>query len=274
LQPAAVIPQRDDNWETTYKITFPNGTTDTLPADQILHIRLFSTDGLNGINPIQWGRNAMGLAKATERHGSKLFKNAALPSGGFATESTLKPDTYADLKEQLADMASGNAHRSMVLQGGLKWFQTSMTSEDAQFLDTRKFQRSEIAGMFRVPAHMIGDLEKATFSNIEHQGLSFVQHSLMPYLSRIEQRLKKSLLPKNDREHYFKFNANALLRGDMKARAEFYTRMQQTGSLSPNEIRAFEDMNPRDGGDIFLTPMNMLIDGKPAEDNDDVDKKE
>ena len=161
---------------------------------------------------------------------------------------------------------SGNEFKPFILEGGLDWVQVSITPEDAQLLETRKFQRSEIAGLFRVPPHMIGDLEKATFSNIEQQGLEFVTNCLMPYLTRIENRIRSSLLNGNEwQTHFAKFNVNALLRGDMKSRAEFYTKMLQNGALSPNEIRLKEDMNPRDGGDIYLTPLNMAVNGQTIE---------
>jgi HK97 family phage portal protein len=219
---------------------------------------LFSLDGLNGLSPISAAKNSLGLAKATEKHGAKLFANAATPSGGFATEKTLTDEQYKRVKDQLDDYKGENAHKNLILEGGLAWFQTSLSSDDAQFLDTRKFQRTDICGVFRVPPHMIADLEKATFSNIEQQGLEYVQHSLMPYLVRIEGRINKDLISKADRGRFFaKFNTNALLRGDMQARGEFYTKLTQTGAISPNEIRALEDLNPREGGDIYLTPMNM-----------------
>jgi HK97 family phage portal protein len=258
LNPACVTPKLHDDWSVTYEVTYANGTQKTLGSDEVLHIRLFSLDGLNGLSPIAAAKNSLGLAKATEKHGSKLFANAAQPSGGFSTEATLTDDQYKRLKGQLEDYKGEDVHKNLILEGGLKWFQTSMTSDDAQFLDTRKFQRTDICGIFRVPPHMIADLEKATFSNIEQQGLEFVQHTLMPYLLRIEQRINKDLIPVSDRGKYFaKFNTNALLRGDMKARAAFYKELMQSGAISPNEIRKLEDMNPRDGGNIYLTPMNM-----------------
>jgi HK97 family phage portal protein len=264
LAPHCVEPKLRDDWSVKYEVTFANGVKRTLDAKEILHIRLFTIDGLNGLSPISYGRHAMGLAKATETHGSKLFANAAKPSGGFKTEKALSDDQFKRLKDQFADYSGDNALKNLILEGGLEWFQTTMSSEDAQFLETRKYQRSEICGLYRVPPHMIADLEKATFSNIEHQSLDFVQHSLMPYLTRIEQRFDKDLLL-SDKTRYFKFNANALLRGAMKDRAEFYRSLVNLGAFSPNDVREFEDMNPRAEGDIYLTPSNMLIDGKLPE---------
>ena len=268
MDPASVVAKLNDNYEPEYEVTFPNGTREVLDQSRIFHIRLFSDNGLNGLSPISYARNTLGLSISAETHGSTLFKNAAQPSGGFSTDAKLSPEVVKDLKDQLDGYRGSDAHKNLILQGGLKWFQTSLSSDDAQFLETRKFQRSEICGLFNVPPHMVGDLEKATFSNIEHQSLDFVRNTLMPYLVRIEQRVNKSLIA--DQKHYAKFNANAQLRGDMKARAEFYTKMLQNGALSPNEIRRLEDMDERDGGDIYLTPMNMMINGEmPEERNDD-----
>ncbi|MCB5226209.1 phage portal protein [Alishewanella sp. 16-MA] len=264
LAPHCVEPKLNDDWTVQYKVTFAKGNQRTLDASEILHLRLFTVDGLNGLSPISYGRHAMGLAKATETHGSKLFANAARPSGGFKTEKSLTDPQFNRLKDQFSDYSGENALKNLILEGGLEWFQTTMSSEDAQFLETRKYQRSEICGLYRVPPHMVADLEKATFSNIEHQSLDFVQHSLMPYLTRIEQRFDKDLL-KSDKTRYFKFNANALLRGAMKDRAEFYGKLVNLGALSPNDVREYEDMNPRENGDIYLTPSNMLIDGKLPE---------
>ncbi|MBU6956007.1 phage portal protein [Hahella sp. HN01] len=126
-----------------------------------------------------------------------------------------------------------------------------------------------MAGFFRVPPHMIGDLERATFSNIEHQDLAFARHTLIPYCTRIEKRINKSLLSDKERAAYFaKFNINALMRGDMKTRSEYYTAMIQNGVMSPNEVRILEDMNPREGGDTYLTPLNMAVNGQPANETE------
>lgn len=269
LSPSAVLPSLSDDHEVSYKVTFKNGTVKTIPSDQILHIKTFSMDGLVGLSPIAQNANALGLAKATEKHGSSLFKNGAKPFGGLKTAGTLKDEQYNRLKDSLANyQGADNGFKPLILEGGLEWVQVAITPEDAQYLETRKFQRSEITGMFRVPPHKIGDLERATFSNIEHQSLEFVTDSLMPYLTRIEGRIDFSLLSTSEQSnHYAKFNVNALLRGDMKARAEFYTRMVQNGAMSPNEIREKEDMNPREGGDVYLTPLNMAINGKPIEES-------
>lgn len=274
LNPDSVEPKQDENYNVVYHVKFANGSEDVLPANDVFHVRLMSYDGLKGLSPITQARESIGLGMATEKFGSLLFKNGAKPGGILSTEQGLKQEQI-ELIRKAWDASHGgndNAHKAAILQGGLKWTSIGMTSDDAQFLETRKYQRSEIAGIFRVPPHMIGDLEKATFSNIEQQSLDFVIHSLMPWLTRIEQRVNLQLLqPKERGRYYAKLNQSALLRGDMKSRSEFYTRLQQAGALSPNEIRELEDMNPRDGGDIYLTPLNMAINGKPIGDAENAD---
>jgi HK97 family phage portal protein len=222
------------------------------------------------LSPVKQAKETLGLAMATEEHGARLFSNGAKPGGVLSTDQVLKDDSFDRIKASWDSAHSGvsNAHKVAILEGGLKWTQVGMSSEDSQFLETRNFQRSEIAGIYRVPPHMIGDLEHATFSNIEHLSLHFVANSLMPLLTRIEQRINFSLLSfKEQSKYYAKFTVNSLLRGDMASRAEFYTRMVQNGAMSPNEIRALEDMNPRTGGDIYLTPLNMAINGKTPKDS-------
>lgn len=274
LAPGAVSVKLNDNYEVIYNVTFKNGETRPASQEEILHIKTFSTDGLVGLSPVTQNVNALGLAKATEKHGSSLFKNGAKPFGGLKTNGTLKDEQYDRLKSSLENyQGADNGFKPLILEGGLEWVQVAITPEDAQYLETRKFQRSEICGIFRVPPHMVGDLERATFSNIEHQGLEFVTHTLMPYLTRIESRILFSLFTTAEqRNRYVKFNVNALLRGDMKARAEFYTKMVQNGAMSPNEIRQKEDMNPRENGDVFLTPLNMAVNGKPVEESEDANK--
>jgi HK97 family phage portal protein len=271
LNPTCVVPKLNNDYTVEYRVTFANGKTEVLTQSDVLHIKQFSIDGVNGVCPISQARHSLGLARATEQHGSSLFKNGSNPFGGFKTNEKLTDEQYKRLKDSVSDyQGSSNSFKPLILEGGLDWVQVSITPESAQFLETRKYQRSEIAGVFRVPPHMIGDLEKATFSNIESQGLEFVTHSLMPYLTRIENRVRLSLFNDKDQlTHFAKFNVNALLRGDMKARAEFYTKMLQNGAMSPNEIREKEDMNPREGGDIFLTPLNMAINGKPLGESTD-----
>ena len=266
-----VTPVLREDYSIWYKVQYANGSQDVLPGADVFHVRLASLDGITGLSPTAWNRETIALGIATQKHGSKVFKNGARIGGVLTTDGILGDEPYERVKKSWSDTYSGvdNAHKVAILEQGLKYQSVMMSSEDAQYHETRQFQRSEIAGIFRVPPHMIGDLEHATFSNIEHQARQFVDQALIPLLTRIERRILVSLIPPAMRARQFaKFKTNSLLRGDTKSRAEFYTKMIQNGAMSPNEIRALEDMNPRDGGDIYLTPLNMAIDGKPVEQED------
>ena len=260
LDPSSVTPKLNSKWEPEYQVTFPDGKRDTLSQDDIWHVRIFTLDGLTGLSPIAYAKQAVGLGLATEEHGSRLFGNGAVTSGVLQTDQYLKDDAYERLKTDFENRHQGlaNAHKPMILEMGLKWQQISMTSEDAQFLETRKFQLEEICRIFRVPLHMIQNTDRATFNNIENLGIGFINYSLVPYLTRIEQRINVGLVKSSKQGvFYAKFNTGALLRGDMKSRFDAYATGINWGIYSPNECRELEELNPRDGGDIWLTPMNM-----------------
>lgn len=264
LMPAAVSPKRLSNGDVVYDVNEGDRGIRRYPADEILHLRLPAVrgDGLLGSSPVAHAREALGIAIATERHGANLFRNGARPGGVLTTDQELGEESIKNLRQSWQELYGGdNVHKVAVLEYGLKYQQIGLSSEDAQFLETRKFTRTELCGIWRVPPHMIGDLERATFSNIEHQGLDFVVHTMMPYLIRFEERLNLQCLTDEERDTYYaKFNVSALLRGDMTARGAFYTSMFNIGALSPNDIRELEDMNPRPGGDVYLTPANMVAD--------------
>jgi HK97 family phage portal protein len=266
LHPDRVAVRQLDDRRLVYDVTRKNGKRDTLPAEDVFHVPLLSDDGVKGMSPIRYGAETIGLAMAVHDHAARLFKNGARPGGIISTENQLGDDGRKNVTESwnAAHQGVENFHGVAVLEYGLKYQALGMTPEDAQMLESRKLSDRQIAAIMRVPLMLLQDLERATFTNSEQQARVFVDYSLMPYLTRIEQRIRKQLLVGKDRvTHFAKFNVGALLRGDMKTRAEFYTRQVQNGALSPNEIRGFEDMNPREGGDIYLTPANMLIDGKP-----------
>ncbi|EMJ4840080.1 phage portal protein [Morganella morganii] len=277
LDPSSVTPKLNSKWEPEYQVTFPDGRHDTLTQDDIWHVRIFTLDGLTGLSPIAYAKQAVGLGLATEEHGSRLFGNGAVTSGVLQTDQYLKDDAYERLKTDFENRHQGlaNAHKPMILEMGLKWQQISMTSEDAQFLETRKFQLEEICRIFRVPLHMIQNTDRATFNNIENLGIGFINYSLVPYLTRIEQRINAGLVkPSKQGVFYAKFNAGALLRGDMKSRFDAYATGINWGIYSPNECRELEELNPREGGDIWLTPMNMTTKPESSpekEEKQDVD---
>lgn len=260
LDSSSVFARLDQNWQPVYCVTFPNGTYSEFSQNEIWHVKIFTNDSFLGMSPITQARKAVEIAMATETFGVNLFKNGAVSSGVLQTDQTLTDDAFKRLKEEFTENNVGldNAHKPMILEMGLKWNQISMSSEDAQFLETRKFQLEEICRIFRVPLHMIQNTDRATFNNIENLGMGFVSYSLVPYLTRIEQRINIGLVEKeNQGKLYAKFNVGALLRGDMASRYKSYATAINWGILSPNECRDLEERNPRDGGDIYLTPLNM-----------------
>ena len=280
LDPGCVQPKLNSQWEPVYQVTFPDGSTDVLGQDDIWHVRILTLDGLIGLNPIAYAREAIALGLATEEHGSRLFKNGAVTSGVLRTEQTLTDEAYGRLKKDFEERHTGlgNAHRPMILEMGLDWKSMALNAEDSQFLETRKFQLEEICRLYRVPMHMVQNTDRATFNNIESLGIGFINYSLVPYLTRIEQRINIGLVRESKQgTFYAKFNAGALLRGDMKSRFESYATAINWGMYSPNDCLELEDRNPRPGGDVYLTPMNMTTrptttdNGKPAEENNNGD---
>ncbi|WP_347254379.1 phage portal protein [Leminorella grimontii] len=266
LDPGSVAPKLNSAWEPVYRVTFPDGSTDVLGQDDIWHVRTLTLDGLVGLNPIAYAREAIALGLATEEHGSRLFSNGAVTSGVLRTEQTLTDAAYNRLKKDFEERHSGlgNAHRPMILEMGLDWKAMGLNAEDSQFLETRKFQLEEICRLFRVPMHLVQNTDRATFNNIENLGIGFINYSLVPYLTRIEQRINTGLVRESKQGIYYaKFNAGALLRGDMKSRFEAYSTGINWGIYSPNDCRELEDLNPRAGGDVYLTPMNMTT--KPSD---------
>lgn len=264
LHPDSVTARQLTDYSVVYDVTYLDGQQNTLTTKDILHIPLMGILGVVGMSPISYARESIGLGIAMERHGSRLFANGAAPSGVLSVDGKLTQEATNRLRDEWIELHGGDGQRGIaILQAGAKYQSIGLTSEDAQFLETRKYQRSEVAGIFRVPPHMIADLERATFSNIEHQDLGFVKHALMPYLRRVEQRIWLSLLSDQDRKtHYAKFNVDSLLRGDAKSRAESLAIQLDRGVITPNEWRELDDRNPYDGGDVHLTPANFLIDGE------------
>ena len=227
----------------------------------VLHIPGLGFDGLVGYSPIAMAKNAVGIALATEEYGATFFQNGARPAGVLEHPGVLKDPSK--LRESWQSIYGGtkNAGKIAVLEEGVKYQQIAIPPEEAQFLETRKFQIDEIARLYRVPPHMVGDLEKSSFSNIEQQSLEFVKYTLNPWVVRWEQSLQKALLSNRERKDYFiRFNVDGLLRGDYKSRMEGYAIGRQNGWLSANDIRSLEDMNPinaDEGGDLYLINGNM-----------------
>lgn len=231
-----------------------------LPSHEMLHLRGLSTNGYKGKSPIAVHRDNLSLTASAQQYGEKFFNQGGNMSGVFKYPSTLKPEAYKRLKHDLIQQSVGlhNAHTPLLLEGGMTYERISIPPEDAQFIATRKFQKTEIATIYGVPPHMIADLERATNNNIEHQGMEFVQYCLMPYLVRLEEEFNRKLLRHDEfGEYYFLFGLNGLLRGDAKTRSEYYKNMNLIGALSANEIRSLEDMNAYEGGDEYFVQANM-----------------
>ncbi|MDR1463749.1 MAG: phage portal protein [Oscillospiraceae bacterium] len=245
----------------------------TLPKREVLHIPGLSFDGLVGYSPIALAKNAIGLAISTEEFGAQFFSNSANPCGIISHPDHISD--HATLREEWEKEFRGNRRNGVaILEDGMKFTPISIAPDQAQFLETRKFQLSEIARIFRVPPHMIGDLERSTFSNIEHQSIDFAKYTLGPWLTRIEQELEKSLLsPAEQAQYEIRFNIEGLLRGDYETRMRGYAIGRQNGWLSANDIRALERQNPipfDDGGDRYLVNGNM-VDLKGRSDADTQD---
>jgi HK97 family phage portal protein len=253
-----------ENEEIVYKYNSPKGMV-RLPSYRVLHIPGLSFDGLVGYAPITLAREAIGLALATEEFGARFFGNGSAPGGALKHPNKMSKDAKENLRNSWNEQHRGleNANKIAILEEGMDWVKIGIPPNDAQFLETRKFQRNEIASFFHIPPHMIGDLERATFSNIEEQALEFVVYTMRPWLVIWEQAINQKLLNPNEREEYFaEFLVDALLRCNFESRTRGYWQAIQGGWMSPNEVRDLENRNPRDGGDEYLQPVNMVISGQ------------
>jgi len=238
-----------------------NGSRVRLSPYDVLHIPGLGFDGLVGYSPIAMAKNSIGMAIACEEYGAKFFANGATPGGILEHPGVVKdPDKVRD-SWNAAFGGSSNSNKVAVLEEGMKYTPISISPEQAQFLETRKFQIDEIARIFRIPPHMIGDLEKSSFSNIEQQSLEFVKYTLDPWVCRWEQSMQRALLTQDEKkEYFFKFNVDGLLRGDYQSRMNGYATGRQNGWMSANDIRELENLDripSEDGGDLYLINGNM-----------------
>lgn len=267
LHPDRVRPlPRRVNGRLAYEHWPVEGGREILLQEEVLHLRglSLSADGVLGLSPIDSLREAVGLALAAEAYGARFYRNNARPGVVIKHPGRLSPEAAKRLKESWNSQYAGtaNAHKTAVLEEGMELVPIGMTAEQAQFLETRKFQRSEIAALFGVPPHKIGDLERATFSNIEHQAIEVVTDTIRPWAVAWEQALTRDLFTDEMRRtHMVAFNLDGLLRGDIESRYRAYATGRQWGWLSANDVREREDMNRIDGGDLYLAPVNMT----PAE---------
>ena len=285
LMPAKMTVDRDARGALFYRYQRTNedspglGKTETVYLDphDVLHIPGLGFDGLVGYSPIAMARNAIGMAIACEEYGAKFFANGANPGGVLEHPGTIKDPAKVRESWNSVYQGSGNSHRIAVLEEGLHFNPISISNEQAQFLETRKFQINEIARIFRVPPHMVGDLEKSSFSNIEEQSLEFLKYTLGPWVIRWEQALARALFTEAEKPRmFFKFNVDGLLRGDYVSRMNGYATGRQNGWMSANDIRSLENLDPipeDEGGNLFLVNGNMCklrdagsaYQGQPAE---------
>lgn len=267
FQPQDVrVKRADSGWGREYSVRSGDGYI-TVPTNAMWHIRGPSWDGVVGLDGVKLAREAIGLALATEEHGARLFSNGAQPAGILYTDGAMRLDAEQRklLRRSWEDSYGGgaNANRTAVLWGGMKWQSIANNNEQAQFLETRRFQVEEVCRAMRVMPIMVGHADKsATYASAEQMFLAHVVHTLMPWYARIEQSADLALLtPRQRREGlYHAFNASALLRGDYKSRQEGLQIQRRNGIITTNEWRAMEEMNPvADGGDMLIVEANMQL---------------
>lgn len=264
LLPDKMEVQRDDKGNIYYVYsrnsdenpTFKEYGNIKLKAEDVLHIPGLGFDGLIGYSPIAMAKNAVGMTLACEEYGASFFANGANPGGVLEHPGVLKDPSKVRESWNSVYRGVSNAHKIAVLEEGMKYQQIGIPPEEAQFLETRRFQINEIARLYRIPPHMVGDLDKSSFSNIEQQSLEFVKYTLDPWVIRWEQSLQRSLLLPGEKGKYFiKLNVDGLLRGDYQSRMNGYAVGRQNGWFSANDIREMENMNPipdEEGGNLYL----------------------
>ena len=262
LLPDRMEVDRDSKGKLTYTYTTAEGQQVKLDPLDVLHIPGLGFDGIMGYSPIALEKNAIGLGIAAEEYGSRFFQNGARPSGVLTHPNTVKDPKRLRENWNAAYGGSANGSKVAILEESMTFTPISLPNNEAQFLETRKFQVEEICRIFRVPPHLVGNLDRATFSNIENQSIDFAVHTIRPWLVRIEQSMNRALFAENEKGHFYvQFNIDGLMRGDYKSRMEGYAIGRQNGWLNANDIRALENMNPipeEEGGNTFLVNGNMV----------------
>ena len=263
LLPENVEIDRDDKGRLYYiyhaytnEVPGENNRDIVFRREEILHIPGLGFNGLVGFSPIAMMKNALGATIAVEKYGSSFFRNGAQPIGVLEHPGVIKDPQK--IRDNWMDVYGGasNAHKIALLEENMHYKPISLPPEDSQFLSTKEFDVEEICRIFRVPPHMVQDLKRSTFNNIEHQGISYVQYTLMPWLERFEQGIIKDVLLEDEKDVYFpKFNVDGLLRGDYESRMRGYATGFANGFLSPNNIRQLENLDPipdEEGGNVYV----------------------
>lgn len=274
IHPSLIDPIRDDNYQLAYEIqgwrmpgeTKSATTKRSYAPYKILHLMGLTDDGAFGISPIQAARETIGATLGAMDYGARLWANDARARQAIELEATMDRDDRKQFQIDWQNQFTGaGRHKVPILEPGMKLKNMQITPEDAQFLETRKFQIADIARIWRIPPHLIGELDRATFNNIEHLGIEFVVHTIRPWLRRLEELLNRGLLvSREEKERYFiEFNVDGLLRGDVKSRFDAYATARNWGWMSVNEIRRQENRNSIENGDEYMRPMNMEPLGTP-----------
>ena len=270
LMPDRMVVDRDSRGRLFYEYTRSESDANTLgkkstvimSQEDVFHVPGLGFDGLVGYSPIAMAKNAIGMGLACDEYGASFYQNGAQPGGVLEHPGVVKDPKRVRESWNAIYQGSANAHRIAVLEEGMAYKPISISPEQAQFLQTRKFQIDEIARIFRVPPHMVGDLEKSSFSNIEQQSLEFVKYTLSPWITRWEQAIYRALFSEAEKKRFFvRFNVEGLLRGDYKSRMDGYAVARQNGWMSSNDIRELENLDripAEDGGDLYLINGNML----------------
>jgi len=267
LHPDNVWQDMLENGRRIYQIELPHGEVRWLPGERVWHLRGLGSDGLRGYSPIALHKRSIGLGLAADEFGARFFGNGATPGGVLEHPGKLSDKAHTLLRGSWEEAHQGlsKSHKVAILEEGLKYHQISINPDEAQFLETRKFNVTDIARIFRVPPHMLADLERATFSNIEHLGIEFVTYSLGVWLERWEQSIQLNLMLESERRRFYAEHlVDGLLRGDAQARHQSYAIGKQWGWLSTNDIREKENLNPIEGGDTYWMPLNMVPMGGAA----------
>lgn len=258
------------NGSWRYIYTGPDGVQRTIRRDQMWHIRGLSGDGVVGMNPIELARETLAAGLGAQEYGNRFWANDSKPSGGWIEFPGRIADKAArdNLTESIKTAISGqNRHRILTLDQGMKYHEVGLSNRDSQFLESRGYTRTEIAGLFRVPPHMIGDLSRATFGNIEQQSIDFWQNSMLPWVERWEAAVEALI---GDDELDVEFDFSNLLRGDADSRAKYLHNMVLDGVLTRNEARALEGYDPIDGLDEPLVPVNEMTLSESTEPDEPV----
>lgn len=277
LDPYSVgVYQDSQNSKVYYSFKTKNGKRIKTTERDIFHVKIFSIDGYKGVSALTYARSILNLENKMTEYANNVFTNGSICNGAICVPTKLNQDAYADTQDVIEEQFAGSGMRPMLLEGGATWQSIQISAQDSQFLETRRFNREEIAKIFRVPAHMVGDMEHSTFSNIEHQSLEFMTNTMSPYLRKIEQRIVKQLLSEDEQKIYKpRFNLASALKGDLNSRYSAYNTAINCGILCPDEIREVEDLPPRpDGlGGRYLQPLNMTVAGQEQSNDGENDER-